>query len=362
MFYILLLISNMFSYEYDYIYRTARPVGMGGAFTAVSDDINALFYNPAGLNKVKENEIILFNPQFSADYNTFKLANDVSGIIKGDDMLDSMMGYLGSNLNFNLSLGVPYWLRKNFAVAVILPNIKSYMMLRREVATEAVLDTVADAGVAAGYSRSFLEDKLAVGVSGKFITRGVGHYNPDAQEIYAIKEGEQDAPSFDEVARFAGGVDFDLGALYTFNRVLFFVPTVGLSINNILDSDFPINFKGTEGNVADSPYTSLQRSINLGSKFELDDLWLVRKWIVAFDINHILAGGSAFKKVHLGTEAWLLDFFGFRTGLNQGYLTLGLSFDVPFCMIDLYTYGEEMGDSAGSRENRKFGIQVAVGF
>ena len=29
-----------------------RPMGMGGAFTAVSDDPNAAYYNPAGLMKV----------------------------------------------------------------------------------------------------------------------------------------------------------------------------------------------------------------------------------------------------------------------------------------------------------------------
>ena len=27
----------------------ARPQGLGGAFTAISDDANALFYNPAGI-------------------------------------------------------------------------------------------------------------------------------------------------------------------------------------------------------------------------------------------------------------------------------------------------------------------------
>jgi hypothetical protein len=34
--------------EYPYIYRGMRPMGMGGAFTAVSDDAHALFYNPPG--------------------------------------------------------------------------------------------------------------------------------------------------------------------------------------------------------------------------------------------------------------------------------------------------------------------------
>lgn len=35
----------------------ARPAGLGGAFTAVSDDINALSYNPAGLANLKKSEI-----------------------------------------------------------------------------------------------------------------------------------------------------------------------------------------------------------------------------------------------------------------------------------------------------------------
>src|SRR6185436_19321357 len=35
----------------------ARPVGMGGAFTAISDDSNAPLYNPAGLVQVQWNEV-----------------------------------------------------------------------------------------------------------------------------------------------------------------------------------------------------------------------------------------------------------------------------------------------------------------
>src|SRR3990170_3935872 len=34
-------------------YQGVRPLGMGGAFTAVADDENAMFYNPAGLNNIK---------------------------------------------------------------------------------------------------------------------------------------------------------------------------------------------------------------------------------------------------------------------------------------------------------------------
>lgn len=37
----------------------ARPVGMGGVFCGIADDVNAIHYNPAGLIQVKQKEIIV---------------------------------------------------------------------------------------------------------------------------------------------------------------------------------------------------------------------------------------------------------------------------------------------------------------
>ncbi|RME27224.1 MAG: hypothetical protein D6800_05360, partial [Candidatus Zixiibacteriota bacterium] len=42
----------------------ARPVAMGGAFTGLADDINALYYNPAGL-------ALLEDDQYVAGYNNY---------------------------------------------------------------------------------------------------------------------------------------------------------------------------------------------------------------------------------------------------------------------------------------------------
>ncbi len=47
----------------------ARPVAMGGAYTALADDANALFWNPAGL---------ALGPGFSADITMMKLVQSVS--------------------------------------------------------------------------------------------------------------------------------------------------------------------------------------------------------------------------------------------------------------------------------------------
>ena len=41
----------------------ARAIGMGGAFTAVADDASTIFWNPAGLAQIPDNQIF-----FSGDY------------------------------------------------------------------------------------------------------------------------------------------------------------------------------------------------------------------------------------------------------------------------------------------------------
>ena len=43
----------------------ARPVGMGGAFTAISDDANSIFWNPAGLSKIEKSQLtVMHTKQF----------------------------------------------------------------------------------------------------------------------------------------------------------------------------------------------------------------------------------------------------------------------------------------------------------
>jgi hypothetical protein len=52
--------------DFDYLHGSdlgmgigARAVSMGGAFTAVADDASAVFWNPAGLSQLTDNQIYL---------------------------------------------------------------------------------------------------------------------------------------------------------------------------------------------------------------------------------------------------------------------------------------------------------------
>lgn len=50
-------ITRCYSGAFDRISIGARPIGMGGAFTAVCDDGNAAYWNPAGLGKIKTTQL-----------------------------------------------------------------------------------------------------------------------------------------------------------------------------------------------------------------------------------------------------------------------------------------------------------------
>lgn len=52
----------------------ARPLGMGGAFTAVADNADAPYWNPAGLGFVKKNEITTMQTKLSTDADHYYIS------------------------------------------------------------------------------------------------------------------------------------------------------------------------------------------------------------------------------------------------------------------------------------------------
>jgi len=60
-----------------------RPQALGGAFVAVADDVNAIFYNPAGLAKIKQQQVQLTHTDLfglGIDYNYIAYAQNRLGV------------------------------------------------------------------------------------------------------------------------------------------------------------------------------------------------------------------------------------------------------------------------------------------
>ncbi|NOY58994.1 MAG: UPF0164 family protein [Calditrichaeota bacterium] len=126
---VLLFATNVFSQNLSNIPGVfldigygARPMGVGGAFTAMANDINALVWNPAGLANLQGRQITFFYtkqfnliPYTMAAYaNNFGKTNWTHSeglFVSGDDALRETMlyvgfGYKADRLIKKLKLGV----------------------------------------------------------------------------------------------------------------------------------------------------------------------------------------------------------------------------------------------------------------
>ncbi len=146
----------------------ARPSGMGGAFVAVADDLNALEWNPAGLSQLPPN---YFNASFEhvfwfqdVEYEVLSMAQylqDTYGA--GVQILYRHMPDINNDIEdedplkvFDLGAIVGYGIQlSNFSVGL---NLK---LFESRLGTEDLFGQAVDLGVLA----FFLERKLALGLA-----------------------------------------------------------------------------------------------------------------------------------------------------------------------------------------------------
>lgn len=97
-------------YHYNNILIGDRASGMGGAYTAISDDASGLFYNPAGIVYVVDRNFSATVNTFSAQYKTY--SNVIGGQPferKSSALLANYFGFVKpvGNLKFGISYAVP---------------------------------------------------------------------------------------------------------------------------------------------------------------------------------------------------------------------------------------------------------------
>ncbi len=88
--------ASKFAYaNFEDLGAAARPLGMGNAFTALATDVNAIYYNPAGLAQVSVGEI-------TTSYTRYLIGLSDNSVFGG--------GYMGGVLPLDdiISLGLPW--------------------------------------------------------------------------------------------------------------------------------------------------------------------------------------------------------------------------------------------------------------
>ncbi|MCG3203813.1 MAG: hypothetical protein KCHDKBKB_00485 [Elusimicrobia bacterium] len=372
-----------------------RPLGMGGAFTAVADDHNIFNYNPAGLVQrtggqltmleialgaasdtkdaydfIKDNENDLTNFDDLPPTRQQELVNEIATDIAQLNPRIYSAGNVASYVSGPNFLGLPlhvgfggfYVVDATFKLenGVLIPTI-SY---------EVNNDIVLPLSIAHRWDMPFLPGKIGVGLTGKIIQRS----QVKQDRLSVIQLEDMEAPPFATGKGFGG----DLGILYQptdRTNLGFMVKDIG---GTKLKYDAVAAEKGypaiAERETVISPITNVGLSM-VPKKI----LWLIPtsdRWTFSADVWDILNeddhlffedgfnnvfGENLYTHLHLGAEyRWW--FLRFRGGASEGYPTLGLGLDWPLLKLDYAFYSQELGEFAGDLRQENHVVSVALKF
>lgn len=286
----------------------SRATGMGGAFVAVSDDASSLYWNPAGIASIEENEIIASHSEW----------------ITGLDF-----NYVGAVFNFK-KVGTV-----GFALTMLsVPE----MLVRTEVFQDGNGETFDAADMAFGITyASNVGERFSVGGTLKFIQQRIWHTKANAIAIDLGTKFKTD---------FLGGMV--IGAtIYNFGSDM---KMQGRDLRTFVDPDpisegnndrIPVNFEtdswslplNFQFGIAFEPLktpmhniliaidalhpSSNYESINVGGEYGFQKRVFLRGGYEALFLKEVESGFNAGLGVHQKLSSGLL------AKLSYGYKTLG---------------------------------------
>lgn len=322
---------------------SVRGVGMGGAYAAVVNNADALFYNPAGLSRAGMYWTIA-DPNFGIG-NTAAILDlvDSSGSSSGS-FADTLSGIYGE----------PVWLGGGAKTAIVFPffgaayyqQINFELLLENPVYPNLNVKGYWDKAAVMGFAFPIVPGFVYGGVNIRRVSRmgadtsftGATLSNLDADDI------------IDQIQNKSMGYGVDFG------------------MNLVIPAPFvkPI-FSFVWKNVGTTSYRSENSSISppsdkedmiIAAAVEMDvPLVKITPSIEFRGLNN--TDEQIGKKIHMGLELDL-PLLAVRGGFYQGYYTAGLGLGLGPLSFDLATYAVERGAYPGQHEDRRFVFQLAI--
>jgi len=281
-----------------------RPLGMGGAFTAVADDSNGQLYNPAGLAFVPQEELSVMSAQLYTGLDTVNIGLNYLGYVK------PVSGKFG-NLGF------------------VWGSLSATSLYREDTAS-------------LGYGR-FVNDvfglsqpAISVGANVKYIKH---EYTLDVRTV--------DDPVFAH-GNSAAATAFDVGVMASWEKLGL---NVALACKNVNSPDvglLTVDKVPNENVLGFSYYTAQLPFLKIPDFTSALD-------IVSRDNQ---------TDVRFGVESWMFDSkFALRAGASQENITFGLGYEISISaktklIIDYsFAWPLQIENTSGSH---RFGLSVCL--
>jgi len=357
-----------FVYETYPLYRDSRFMRMGGANIGLGGSGTSVFSNPAGLSKMRVEdgaEVKLINLSVSTNSDAIELIQDGLDVQDIDDeneqtlaAIDVIDKHLGENNHFEVS-NFSYIAKKlknkniNFSIGA-LTSLNLDFVAHRGFATNGVIDIqgLIVGGIVAGMSYVYT-NKIAFGGGIKYLKYGSMQENFTIGKLLEHKD-DLDTYLQDEALKDGYSLVFDLGTMYKLKNGI----QVGFSALNL-------------GGIGEKNHiTYIPETYNLGlgyiKKYKKKFLKELRAGIDYVDLTNEYNRDDKMENLRGGLELLIwnntLTTFSTSVGFYKGEYTAGFSARLTVVEISFTTYAEEVGHYLGQQTDRRYLINITIGW
>lgn len=338
--------------QFPLLYQGVLPLGMGGAFTAVADDENAVFYNPAGLDNIQSSSFKILNVSTDATYpGMFSLYSDINNDSKqtGTAQDAAFINTFNSvaNQSFYARVGdYSNYTTHDFSIGLLSNNqIQGTPSAVATTNNLASLAALSDTGIVLSGAMGFFNHHLQIGGT----LMGLNQMFVDIPQL-SVAQASNLQSTINSNLTHGLGILGNVGAIYHFDLPL--NPTIGAAVENIGTASF-----GQAG--------TLPQLINAGVGLD-PDIGFGR---LLFDVDYddvtnylYYTGDSLWLHTHVGIQYQFPAILTLSAGLYEGYPTVGFGLDLWAFEINGSYYTEEAGVVPGQNPNHILSLQVAFGW
>ena len=396
-----LLVTLFHTYAYGVeVPETFVPVrsnAMGGAFTAISNDANSVWTNPAGIARVRK-------ARSRRTVHIVKVPNIIVGVNQDGQEFISGISESGNADNASgLSSAAanladkPLWstislfplimldIGKLPSLIGIYSHTKLQATIDSEDTTQAEAEAVSDIGAVWSLAYTNRSNRFNIGLNFRYLVR---YAYEDSMPVTDLQDASTLQTRIQQNSNKTSALALDVGMMWTLAD--FWFPTIGLAVFNaplgcqdsylnpfsktrqkvcgtvfkgdILNQDADSNLDPTDFRVGFSITPRFSRKVAARISAGLHHLF-----VSSGSSQYGLSDIPILKQTHAGIELFtgnplLPPPFSVSIGYNQGFYSMGASMRVSALSLDVASFGRDISTTDTPKEDRRLMAGLSLDF